>query len=119
MNGSILPRQRKHISWVIGIHGIVIILIWVSPFLFHWLLAVIGIVLYYLQILFLGDCVLTRRQFDVKKRGVTFYYFILTKLGLKPDMYRVRFVADYIMPWIILCIALLFQFAFHHKPLIF
>ncbi|HCJ52787.1 MAG: hypothetical protein A2898_04905 [Candidatus Kerfeldbacteria bacterium RIFCSPLOWO2_01_FULL_48_11] len=119
MLNTSLPPQKQNVNWVIVLHGIVIILIWASPFLFRWQLIIIVILLYFLQIIFLGDCILTRHQFDVKKRGVTFYYFILVKLGFAPDMYRVRFVADYIMPPVILGVALTWQLALNNLPLIF
>lgn len=119
MSQNQLPKQKENITWVIWLHAAVILLIWASPFLFSWRIIIICIVAYYLQIIFFGDCVLTRRQFDIKKRSVTFYYFILIKLGFKPDMYRVRFIADHIMPWVILGTSLLWQLFFHQKPLIY
>ena len=73
----------------------------------------------YLQIIFFGDCILTRKQFEVKKRSITFYYYILVKFGFKPNMYHVRFFADYIMPWIILGIALLWQISLNNQPQIY
>ena len=80
---------------------------------------IIGMIAYYLQIFLLGDCIFTRKQFDTKKRGITFYYFILTKLNFKPNMYKVRFVADYIMPLLILGIAILWQIIAKKESIIF
>ncbi|MFC1687514.1 hypothetical protein ACFL0L_02955 [Patescibacteria group bacterium] len=119
MTETSLPTQKQNAEWVTIAHAIVVVLIWISPFLFRWQLIVLGIILYYLQIIFLGDCVLTRRQFDIKKRSVTFYYFVLIKIGFKPDMYRVRFIADYIMPPIILGISLVWQLVLVKQALIF
>lgn len=114
-----LPQQKRNSGHIIWLHAIVVILIWLSPILLHWWLVAIGILAYYLQIIFLGDCILTRRQFEVKKRSVTFYYFILVKMGFTPDMYRVRFIADYIMPWVILGIALLLQVVLKFQPFVY
>lgn len=119
MTETSLPTQKQNTGWVVFAHALIVILIWTSPFLFRWQLIVLGIILYYLQIIFLGDCVLTRRQFDIKKRSVTFYYFILTKIGFRPDMYRVRFIADYIMPPIILAVSLILQLALTKQPLLY
>lgn len=117
---SISSRAIKNRPFTVlaGLHLIIILLIWASPFLFGWWLIVIGILLYFMQLIFLGDCLLTRRQFSTKKRSITFYYYIITKFGLKPSGYRIRFLADYIMPPIILGWALVWQLVFDKKPLI-
>lgn len=119
MNQTSLPAQKQNTTWTIILHAIIIILIWTSPLFLRWPLIIFGIIAYYLQIIFLGDCILTRRQFDVKKRGVTLYYFVLFKMGFRPDMYRVRFVADYIMPWVILGVAIILQLVLNFHPLIY
>lgn len=116
---SQLPPQKNNTTHIIWLHALVVLLIWLSPFLLSWWLIVTGIAVYYLQIIFLGDCILTRGQFEVKKRGVTFYYFILVKMGFKPDMYRVRWIADYIMPYVILGMAVALQVIFHVRPLVY
>lgn len=104
---------------MIVLHAIIIILIWASPFLFRWQLVMIGVVLYYLQIKLLGDCILTRRQFDVKKRDVTFYYFTLVKLGFKPALHRVRFVTDYVIPLLLIGSSIVWQLLLSKQPLIY
>jgi len=103
---------------IIWIHGLIILLIWLSPFLFHWLGILIGIALYVVQIIIVGDCILTRKQFGVKKRGPTFYYYLLVKLGFHPDMQRVRWISDYIMPVIIFLLAMMWQVVLHHQPFV-
>ncbi|MFH1207631.1 MAG: hypothetical protein V1668_03420 [Patescibacteria group bacterium] len=118
---TIDPRKIKNqpftmLSWL---HLVAIMLIWASPFLFSWWLIVIGIFMYFLQILFLGDCFLTRRQFLTKKRSVTFYYYVLVKFGFTPNGYRIRFAADYIMPPVILGWAMAWQLMFDKKTLLF
>ncbi len=103
---------------VIVLHAIVITLIWVSPFLFRWHVILFGIALYYVEIITIGDCILTRRQFQTKKRDMTFYYYLLEKIGLRPSMTRVRIIADYVMPPLILGIALIWQKCMAQVPLI-
>ena len=119
MNSPLLPRQKHNVSWVIVLHIIVIILIWASSFLFRWQLVIIGVILNYLQIRLLGDCILTRRQFDLKKRNVTFHYFILIKMGFKPALHRVRFVTDYIIPSVLISIAIVWQLLLSKQPLVY
>lgn len=105
-------------SFIIIVHFLEIVAIWLSPFLVTWWLIIIGIAAYALQLLILGDCFMTRWQFGNKKRGPTFYYFLLVKMGFSPDMQRVRFIADYIMPPVILGLALVWQLALNNKPLV-
>jgi hypothetical protein len=113
-----IPLQKEHVGWVIILHAIGVLLIWASPFLFPWWVVAIGITAYFLQLFLLGDCILTRAQFHTNnKRGPTFYYYLLTKLGFKPDMQRVRWIADNVMPWIILGLALVLQVGFKFEPL--
>ncbi|MBU0964618.1 hypothetical protein KKC06_06280 [Patescibacteria group bacterium] len=118
MNTSNFPQEKQNTGWVIVLHFLVIIILWSSPFLFRWPLIILGIIAYYLQLIFIGDCILTRQQFDVKKRSITFYYFLLKKIGFNPSQYRVRFASDYIMPWIILGIAFIWQIILNKNPLI-
>jgi|GEM_PF-2150977 len=117
---TIDPQAIKNQPFTLlaGLHLVIILLIWASPFLFNWWLIAIGIFLYFIQLLALGDCLLTRRQFFTKKRSVTFYYYIITKFGFKPNGYHIRFIADYIMPPVIIGIALVWQLGFDKKPLI-
>ena len=112
-----LPPQKENIKHIIWLHALVVILVWLSPFLLSWWLIIIGIAIYYLQLMILGDCILTKWQFDTKKRGLSFYYFVLVKMGYEPDMYRVSWIVDYITPWVILGIALFLQLILHFYPL--
>ncbi len=59
-------RHNEQTGGVIWLHALVILLIWMSPLLFRWPIIMLGIALYYAQIIFLGDCILTKRQFDTK-----------------------------------------------------
>ena len=111
--------EKENVSRIIWLHGLIILLIWLSPFLFRWPIIIIGIIVYYLQLIIFGDCILTLKQFNVKRRSVTFYYYILVKMGFKLNMYHVRFIADYIMPWIILGITLLWQIIFNIQPVLY
>ncbi|MDD5039569.1 MAG: hypothetical protein PHY34_00275 [Patescibacteria group bacterium] len=112
---EIAHRPFTGTAWL---HLCAIIVIWASPFLFRWPVIAAGIALYFIQILWLGDCVLTRQQFKTQRRSVTFYYYLLTRLGFTPDGYRVRFVADYVMPPIILGASIVWQVVFVKEPLI-
>lgn len=105
-------KSKNEFDFVFWFHLLVIVLIWLSPFLVSWKIILLGIVLYYLQLIVVGDCILTKKQFNTKVRETTFYYHYLTKLGFRLNARKVKFVADYVMPWIILGIALIWQVVF-------
>lgn len=111
--------RNKPFTSTAWLHLLVIFVIWTSPFCFRWPLILVGIVLYYVQILTLGDCLLTRRQFATRKRSITFYYYLLVKFGFKPDGYHIRFIADYVVPPVILAAGYLWQVVLNNPPLIF
>ncbi|MFA5051567.1 MAG: hypothetical protein WC544_00710 [Patescibacteria group bacterium] len=112
---AVKNRPFTTLAWM---HLAGIVLIWASPFLVRWWLILTGICLYFMQIAILGDCFMTRLQFSTKKRSVTFYYYLLVKFGFAPNGYRVRFLADYVMPPIILGFALVWQLALDKSPLL-
>ena len=113
-----VPLQKENVGLVIALHAFWVLAIWASPFLFPWWVIIVGIAVYFLQLFLLGDCILTRAQFETKnKRGPTFYYYLLIKLGFKPDMQRVRWIADNVMPWVILGGAVILQIGFKFEPL--
>jgi len=99
-------------------HLVLIICIYISPFIISWKLILLFIALYYFQLVMFGDCILTRRQFKTRKRSETFYHYYLSKLGFKLDRYRVRWTADYVIPWIILIAAIILQTLFSIFPII-
>ncbi len=100
------------------IHLIIIILLWISPVFFSWKIIILGIIVYYLQLIILGDCMLTKKQFRTKKRSITFYWYYGRKIFPKLDMIKVKFYADWIFPYIILALAIIIQVVLEYKPLI-
>ena len=90
-------------------HLFLIILIWASPFFINWKIIVFFIFLYYLELFIFGDCIITKKQFKTKKREMTFYSFLLEKTGFNFSRKKIRYLADYIFPWLILAIALVWQ----------
>lgn len=98
-------------NFTIAAHAIVIIAIWVSPFVLPWYVIAIGIVAYYVELMIVGDCILTRMQFSTTKRTTTFYTFVLQKLGFHPNERRMVLISDYVLPWVILGITLLKDFS--------
>lgn len=93
------------------IHAVLIFASYISPFVLGWKIVAIFVAFYYLQLAVLGNCVLTMVQFREKYRTTSFYSYILERLGFRPDKRKVLVVVDYVVPWVILLIALLYQVA--------
>jgi len=89
---------------------ILILLVWSSPFWIDWKIILGGIFIYYLQLVILKEDFFTKRNFNTKERGeMTFYSFILEKIGISINRKRLQLIADYIFPWIIFAIAYCWQ----------
>ncbi len=103
-------KETSLIFW----HTIIILLAWLSPFWLDWKLIFICSALYWLQILIFKGCILTNIQFKdkiklTKKSDRTMYAFWADWLGFKPNRKKLKFLAVYIMPLIVLIIAILWQ----------
>jgi hypothetical protein len=97
---------------LIIIHTILIILVWTSPFWLDWKLILVCILLLSIQYIIFKGCALTNLQFSNKinkKVEDTMYSYYLEKIGFKPNKRRIKFLARYIFPIIILGLALIWQ----------
>lgn len=99
-------KQNRLAFWI---HLLVVIAVWSSPFWLSWKLIIVGVAIYYLQLLILGNCVLTRWQFQSREIEISFYAHVLEKFGLRFNHRTVSAITDYVIPWIVLLIALIWQ----------
>jgi len=113
-----IKKIDKKFESITFLHLLIIILLWVSPFLFNWRLIILGIFLYYLQLMIFGNCILTKMEFKQKKREITMYSFVLEKLGFNVNRGKIVLLADYVFPWVILLISLVYQVVLNHGALI-
>ena len=90
-------------------HLLVVLALWSSPFWLSWKIILLVILLYYIQLLIFGDCLLIKWRFKTKKRVMTIYTQILEYFGFKPDRKLLVFLSDYIFPWIIFLTAFITQ----------
>ena len=63
--------------------------------------------MYYLQLLFLKNCLLTKLQFNETERDTTFYSHYLLKLGLDLNKRKLRIFLYYVLPWVILIVGII------------
>lgn len=100
------------------LHLIIILFVYISPFIFDWRLILILIALYYLQLWFFGNCILTIKQFKETVRDTSFYSYALNKFGFYPDKKTVRIIVDYYVPWAILVVAFVWQIVLGHHAVL-
>jgi hypothetical protein len=83
-------------------------MIYLSPFLFSWKLILLGFVVLTIQDRMFKQCILTRAQFG-KDQYTTFHAVYLEKLGFKFKRKNVYNTTTYIIPFVLLAIALIWQ----------
>jgi hypothetical protein len=101
-------KSASHSSkLIIGLHALIILAAYTSPFWLSWKLILLGVVVYYLQLLVFGWCVLSLKQFDGRKQ--TFHEWYLAKLGIYPNPKILKFFLDFIIPPVLVLVALAIQ----------
>lgn len=103
---------------VIILHLLIVIFFWASWLLLDYKIVILGAVLFFLQILIFGDCVLTARQYKGNKSH-SFYAYLFRKLGFKVTDKTMNFVAIYIFPFVIVALALIWQLLLKNPPFIY
>lgn len=106
----------KYTPIIVILHVIIIILAYTSPFWLDWRLVALGIIANYIQILIVGGCVLSHAQFEDK--GQSFHEWYLKKFGLKVNRRILNVVLRWVIPFLLLAIAILFQVVAHVKVLV-
>jgi len=107
--------KNKKFESISFIHIVILILLWSALFWLDWKLIILGIIIYYIQLIFFGNCLLTKIEFKEKEREMTMYAFLLEKAGFNFQRKTIKFLADYIFPYIILFIAIIWQIALKNK----
>ena len=110
-------KQEEYFGFLFWIHLILIILAYLSPFLFNFNIMIFLVFLYYLQIIIFNGCILTKKQFR-KEAYATFYYPYLIKLGFRPNKKFVYYLMRWWMPIIVLLLSLILRLL-NYKPIIY
>ncbi len=108
----------KYFGFIFWLHLVLVLFAYFSPFLFNWKIIIVATILLFIQYSLIGGCVLNKVQFDNTK-DITFLYPYLTMLGLKLNPYKFRIFIRYILPFILLFIAIIWQLVLKKSPLIF
>lgn len=108
-------RPFSTLSWI---HLFLVILALISPFLFNYMLVFIIAACYYLQLIIFKNCVLTTFDFGERIRNTSYIWFVLKKLHFSFKKEPVRFVADFIIPPILVLTSIFIQTILEFQPLL-
>lgn len=102
------------------IHLIVILAAYSSPWWLDWKLVLAGAVLYYLQMLIFGGCLLSFAQFARKDEPFTGYYLsrFFEWFGLKLSPLKISRFLNTFLPITLLIIAWIIQIRFGYNSVI-
>ncbi len=100
------------------LHAAVIVFVYTSPLLVSWSTIIWLIALYYVQLILIGCCVLTMLEFGTLTPPSSFHHHYLERLGITISQQRLSFILDFIIPWIILSLAIIWQESLGHTPLL-
>ncbi|MBU6214715.1 hypothetical protein KGM48_02620 [Patescibacteria group bacterium] len=89
------------------LHIVLLIAWYTSPFYLDWRIVILTVVLYHFQLYYAKGCLITQGQFGKQNEG--FYYHYLTKFGFHPDKKKLSFVLDYIIPGMMIVLAITLQ----------
>jgi hypothetical protein len=110
-----MEEQRKGFGFMSYVHLVILALIYTSPVVFTWKIILVGVTLHYLQLFFIGGCILTKH--DASANG-NFTAHCLNKIGVHITNARMSFLQNRIIPFLLLTFALLWQVVWFHKQAI-
>ena len=111
-------KFKTDFGFIFWVHLFLILIAYLSPLLFRWQLILIGVIVLFLQWIFFQGCILTHAQFG-KDKYMTFYYKYLTLMGISVDKKKLKFLMTWIMPFLVLFVALTLQYYLSFNPLIY
>lgn len=110
-------KDLKYFGFIFWSHLLLILIAYSSPFLFNWKIIVFGSLILIIQYYIFGGCVLNKVQFD--DANEVFLYPYITMIGLRISRYFFRIFIRYILPLILISLAVIWQVILGIKPLIF
>jgi disulfide bond formation protein DsbB len=111
-------KYNTDFGLIFWVHLFLILIAYISPLFFRWQLILVGVLLLFIQWFLFQGCVLTHAQFG-KDKYMTFYYRYLTLMGINVDKKKLKFLMTWIMPLIVLFVAVILQYYQGYNPLIY
>jgi hypothetical protein len=110
--------MNKDFGPIFWIHLVIVFFSTFAFLFFNYWILIGGAVLYQLQILVFGHCVLSKAEFKDPNQTF-FHHHYLKKLGFNFDKRKLQIYLNYIQPAIVLTIGLILQLVLNFKPLIY
>ncbi len=104
-----MKKKENLFGFIFWLHLSLILIAYLSPFLFNYKLILTGIIILFLEYAIFQGCILTNAQFGKKDKNMTFYTIYLEMLGFHFNRKKLKFFIRYIMPFIVLALALIWQ----------
>ncbi|TRZ53657.1 MAG: hypothetical protein D4S01_00975 [Dehalococcoidia bacterium] len=108
----------KYFGFIFWLHLVVVMFAYLSPFLFNWKAIILSVIILFVQYSLVGGCFLNKIQFG-NAEDVVFLYPYLTMLGLKLNPDKLKIFIRYILPFVLLFIAIIWQVVLHKVPVVF
>ncbi|MEK6892689.1 MAG: hypothetical protein AABX07_00635 [Nanoarchaeota archaeon] len=109
-----MKKKRKDFGMVFWMHLVLVLIYYLTPFLFSWKIVILIALFILLQYKFLGDCFLTNLEFQQEDK--TFFEHYLNKIGISISKKNIDFIAKYIVPFVLPAIAIIWQVLLRHAP---
>ena len=100
------------------IHLVLVILIWISPFILNWKWILFGVAIQKALAIKFKGCILTNIQFKEQAEEMTYYTYLLEKMGFSPNRKTMRFLSKYVIPIMILAITFIWQIILERPTII-
>jgi hypothetical protein len=112
-----MNKTKKDFGLIFWLHTTLELLEWFSFLLIDWQILLFLLVLLQIQYSFLGGCVLAQAEFG-KDKNYTFTWYYLVKIFPNLDPKRTTLVLRYIIPILILALAIYFQVVVGYSPVL-
>lgn len=100
---------------IVILHVVILLTAYSAPFWLDWRLCLILGAIFYLQLLIFRGCVLTMAQFRTKKSELSFHEWLLSRLSVKLNRQRLRFILRW-APLVVLIWAVVWQVGLGFTP---
>ena len=110
-------QGKNEFGFIFWLHLAIILFFYLSPFLVDWKVIGILVALYFIQVTIFGNCYLNIIQWNDRRKEGSFHYHYLSKFGCDVDEGRTGFFFGYVIHWLVLGFALLWQVILGHGVL--
>ena len=111
-------KTHKDFGLIFWLHLILLILMYASPFILDWRIILLFLGLYYVQLMIFGACILSMMEFNSGEVRKSFFEHYLSRFGFQFNERKLSLILDYVVPLIIITLALFWQLKLQYSPLL-